>query len=72
MRRSVAAPETGVGARVAALAVAPAALGAQVDMAVLEARAAVVVVLAAVPEAAAGTGGTADHAMPVTWRQPGR
>ncbi len=41
MRRSVAAPETGVGARVAALAVAPAVLDAPGDTAVLVARAGV-------------------------------
>src|SRR5580700_1205937 len=68
MRRSVAAPETGAGARVAAPAVAPAGLGAQGDTAGLVARAAVAVtaVLAGVPVAAAVTGGMADHATAVT------
>src|SRR6185437_11911834 len=54
MRRSVAAPETGAGARVAARAVAPAVPDAPEDTAVLVGRA----VAAATAEAGiAGTGG---------------
>src|SRR5271168_1864012 len=59
MRRRVAAPEAGARAAVAALAVAPAVLGAQGDMAVREARAAAAL---AVPGAAAETAGTAARA----------
>jgi hypothetical protein len=74
MRRSVAAPETGADALVAALAEAPAVLDAQGDTAVPEVRVAeavatrvaAAVALAAVTEAAAGSGGIADRAMPVT------
>ena len=63
-RRSVTVPETGVGARVAALAVAPAVLGVQEGTAVLVARVVVAVGLA-VPGAVAGIAGTVVHAMVV-------